>query len=405
LKILSKKQLIILLLGFSSGLPLALTGGTLQAWLREENIDLKTVGFFSAVSLPYTYKFLWAPALDSYSPLGMGRRRGWILFSQIGLILSLLFIGSLHPQSQLLLMSAAAVTIAFLSATQDIAIDAYRREILLDSELGEGAANSQLGYRLGMILSSGVALILADRFSWQIVYGAMAAALLVGVFTLFIAEEERQKVVSSPRLSDFIKPFREFFTRPLWWELIALVLLFKVTDSFAMALTTPFLLDIGFSKTEIGSVLKVIGVTATIFGSLLAGWYMRRIPLRKALIYFGLAQLLANFAYYGLSLVGHNTPIFISAVIIENFGSGLGTAAFVAFLMAITRKEFSATQYSLFTSIAALSRLAVQVPSGIVAEQLGWSNYFILSALLGIPAVLLVAQRFHYWALEGDKPR
>jgi len=292
-----------------------------------------------------------------------------------------------------------------LSATQDIAIDAYRREILLDSELGEGAANSQLGYRLGMILSSGVALILADRFSWQIVYGAMAAALLVGVFTLFIAEEERQKVVSSPRLSDFIKPFREFFTRPLWWELIALVLLFKVTDSFAMALTTPFLLDIGFSKTEIGSVLKVIGVTATIFGSLLAGWYMRRIPLRKALIYFGLAQLLANFAYYGLSLVGHNTPIFISAVIIENFGSGLGTAAFVAFLMAITRKEFSATQYSLFTSIAALSRLAVQVPSGIVAEQLGWSNYFILSALLGIPAVLLVAQRFHYWALEGDKPR
>ncbi len=405
MKILSKKQLIILLLGFSSGLPLALTGGTLQAWLREENIDLKTVGFFSAVSLPYTYKFLWAPALDSYSPLGMGRRRGWILFSQIGLILSLLFIGSLHPQSQLLLMSAAAVTIAFLSATQDIAIDAYRREILLDSELGEGAANSQLGYRLGMILSSGVALILADRFSWQIVYGAMAAALLVGVFTLFIAEEERQKVVSSPRLSDFIKPFREFFTRPLWWELIALVLLFKVTDSFAMALTTPFLLDIGFSKTEIGSVLKVIGVTATIFGSLLAGWYMRRIPLRKALIYFGLAQLLANFAYYGLSLVGHNTPIFISAVIIENFGSGLGTAAFVAFLMAITRKEFSATQYSLFTSIAALSRLAVQVPSGIVAEQLGWSNYFILSALLGIPAVLLVAQRFHYWALEGDKPR
>ena len=405
MKILSKKQLIILLLGFSSGLPLALTGGTLQAWLREENIDLKTVGFFSAVSLPYTYKFLWAPALDSYSPLGMGRRRGWILLSQIGLILSLLFIGSLHPQSQLLLMSAAAVTIAFLSATQDIAIDAYRREILLDSELGEGAANSQLGYRLGMILSSGVALILADRFSWQIVYGAMAAALLVGVFTLFIAEEERQKVVSSPRLSDFIKPFREFFNRPLWWELIALVLLFKVTDSFAMALTTPFLLDIGFSKTEIGSVLKVIGVTATIFGSLLAGWYMRRIPLRKALIYFGLAQLLANFAYYGLSLVGHNTPIFISAVIIENFGSGLGTAAFVAFLMAITRKEFSATQYSLFTSIAALSRLAVQVPSGIVAEQLGWSNYFILSALLGIPAVLLVAQRFHYWALEGDKPR
>ncbi len=413
----SKKQLIILLLGFSSGLPLALTGGTLQAWLKEENVDLGTIGLLSFIGIPYSYKFLWAPALDTIKISKLGLRRGWILATQLLLMAAIVGLGTLEPSkklelaavspaivsSQLPLVALVAILVAFLSATQDIAIDAYRRELLTDTELGQGAAVSQLGYRLGMILSSGIALILADIYSWHVVYYIMAAALLIGVAATLLSKEEESIKKSSPRLEDFLRPFNEFFTRKSCIELLLLILLYKVTDAFAMALTTPFLLELGFSKKEIGSVLKIVGVTATIVGSLVAGWLMTKLSLRQALIYFGLAQLLANLAYYSLSLVGADVRVFTVCVIIENFGSGLGTAAFVAFLMAITKKEFSATQYALFTSIAAFSRLLIQLPSGFVAQEIGWSNYFLLSVALGLPAVFLVVLRFRKWDLiNGD---
>ena len=399
---LNKKQLIILLLGFSSGLQLALTGGTLQAWLKDSKVDLSVIGYLSAVSVPYTYKFLWAPALDTVQVSSLGIRRGWILLTQFLLIASIVYLGSLNPESELSLVATIALAVAFFSATQDIAIDAFRREILLDSELGQGAATSQLGYRLGMILSSGIALILADKFGWHVVYYSMAASLLVGVGATLISEEPARGKRVSPKLADFVLPFKDFFKRSFWPEILLLILLYKITDAFAMALTTPFLIELGFTKTEIGSVLKIIGVSATILGSLLAGWLMTKLSLRSALIYFGMAQLLANFAYFALSLVGPSFEVFTISVIIENFGSGLGTAAFVAFLMTITSREFSATQYSLYTSIAALSRLLVQIPSGDIAKSLGWSGYFLLSVALGIPAVLLVTVRFNRWKLSKD---
>lgn len=401
---LNKKQFVILLLGFSSGLPLALTGGTLQAWLKESKVDLSLIGYLSAVSVPYTYKFLWAPALDTIQISSLGIRRGWILFSQFLLILAIIGLGSLNPTSELSMVATVALAVAFLSATQDIAIDAYRRELLSDSELGQGAAVSQLGYRLGMILSSGIALIIADNFGWSITYYVMAASLIIGVVATLVSTEPVQTKKSSPKLADFILPFKDFFSRAKWPELLLLILLYKVTDAFAMALTTPFLLELGFSKTDIGSVLKIVGVIATILGSLVAGWLMTRLSLRSALIYFGMAQLLANFAYYALSVIGPSFEVFTVSVIIENFGSGLGTAAFVAFLMAITNREFSATQYSLYTSIAALSRLLVQLPSGDIAKYCGWSGYFLLSVALGIPAVVLVMLRFNRWKLSPVSP-
>lgn len=398
-----RRKLIVLLLGFSSGLPLALTGGTLQAWLKGEGIDIKTIGLLNLVSLPYSYKFIWAPFVDSSRPLGMGRRRGWILITQLALIVTLLIQSTFIPSSELILFSTLSLAIAFFSATQDIAIDAYRREILPNEELGSGAALSQLGYRLGMILSSGVAMILADHFSWGAVYRIMALALSLGVVTTLLSTEPEVEGPARPSLKDYIEPFKEFLSRSKWWELLLLVLLYKLTDAFAMALTTPFLLDVGFTKTEIGSVLKVIGVAATIGGALLAGFLMEKITLKRALVVFGVAQLAANLAYAYLSIVGHDRPVFIVTVVIENFGSGLGTAAFVAFLMSITSRQFSGTQYAILTSLAALSRLGVQMPSGYLAEGLGWTNYFLLSVLLGFPAVILVYFRYDKWSINGSK--
>jgi len=398
-----RRKLVVLLLGFSSGLPLALTGGTLQAWLKDDGVDLKTIGFLSLITAPYTYKFLWAPLIDSTSPIQLGRRRGWMLLTQIGLVAMILAQSFFQPADGILFFASFAFGIALLSATQDIAIDAYRREILKTEELGAGAALSQLGYRLGMILSSGLALILADFYSWGFVYRLMAASLGIGLLTTFLCREPEIEGASLPKLRDFIEPFKEFFRRNLWWELLILVLIYKVTDSFAMALTTPFLIEIGFTKTEIGSVLKVIGVASTIGGAVVAGMLMAKLSLKQALWIFGLAQLIANLAYALLAWVGHNVPIFVAAVVVENFGSGLGTAAFVAFLMAITDKRFSGTQYALFTSIAALSRMAIQFPSGIVAERVGWTSYFLLSVALGLPAVCWVIARFDKWGLEGKK--
>jgi PAT family beta-lactamase induction signal transducer AmpG len=394
-----KRKLIVLLLGFASGLPLALTGGTFQAWLKDDGIDLQTIGFLSIITAPYTYKFLWAPLVDSTRPLGLGRRRGWILLTQLGLVAVLLIQSFFTPSGGLLLFAGLAFSLAVMSATQDIAIDAYRREILPDEELGSGAALSQLGYRLGMILSSGIALILADYMSWGSVYQLMAASLIIGMVTTLLSPEPLVEGVKLPKLSEFIEPFKEFFTRARWKELILLILIYKITDAFAMALLTPFLMEIGFSKAEIGSVLKVIGVASTIGGALVAGALMERMTLKQSLWIFGLAQLLANLSYAWLATVGHNFPVFVTSVIIENFGAGLGTAAYVAFLMAVTDKRFSGTQYALFTSIAALSRIAVQFPSGVVATSIGWPLYFLLSVALGIPAVIWVLLRYDRWGL------
>ncbi len=398
-----RRKLVILLLGFSSGLPLALTGGTLQAWLKDSNVSLETIGFLSLITVPYTYKFLWAPVLDSTSFFGLGRRRGWMLFTQVALIAALVFMSVLTPAGDLKLFAMTALCVALVSATQDIAIDAYRREILPDEELGMGAALSQLGYRLGMILSSGVALILADHFTWDIVYQIMAMSIFIGVATTLLCKEpeiERKQILT---LKDYFAPFKEFFTRQRWFELMLLILLYKITDAFAFALSTAFLLETGFSKTEIGSVMKIIGVAATIGGSLIAGALMEKITLKKALIVFGIIQLSVNLAFAQLSIVGHNLRVFVQAVILENFGSGLGTAAYVAFLMKITERRFSAAQYALFTGLAAFSRIAVQAPSGYAARYLGWTNYFLLSAALGIPAVLLIAMRYDKWRLEEPK--
>jgi PAT family beta-lactamase induction signal transducer AmpG len=396
-------MLVALLMGFACGLPLLLTLGLLQAWMKESGIDLTWIGMITLVQIPYTWKFIWAPFMDRFIPPFLGRRRGWLIMAQIGLMFSIIALGFSDPIEKTGLMVLAAVLVAFFSASQDIVVDAYRREDLADEELGLGSSLYIYGYRIGMWLAGGGGLILADHFSYSSVYAIMALCMLVGVFTtLFAPEPEIEGKPPQNMKAAILDPLRDYFRRneALW--VLAFILLFKVGDTMAAAITMPFYLDIGFTKTEIGTVVKVFGSWAMIVGAILGGVIMLRLGINRSLWIFGVLQALSTAGFALLARIGQSIPVLSGVIAFENLSSGMGTAAFVAFMASITNKRFTATQYALLTSIMGMPRVVASAPTGFMAKHMGWEGFFIFCALIAIPGILLLL-KFAPWK-SGPKP-
>lgn len=388
------KMAALLFLGFSSGLPLFLTSRTLQAWMSKEGVDLETLGYVSLLSLPYALKFLWAPVLDRFVPPLLGRRRGWLVITQVALLLAIAAMSLHDPRQGLQLLAVNAMLIAFLSASQDIAFDAYRVDVLEEREMGAGAALGVLGYRIALLLTGGLALVLADRMPWPTVYLLMALLMGIGVVAAVFAPEPVMRDAPPMTLaSAVIDPFREFFARtgPVWGlVLLFFTICYQLADRFAANLATPFLLDVGFSQTDIGVVQGGIGLGATIVGVLAGGGLIAKLGINRSVWIFAFLQVGSNLAYWWVAQTGADRGSLVAAIVVENFSGGLVTAVFVAFMMSLCSKRFSATQYALLSSLMAAARDVLVAPSGGVAEQTGWSTYFLLTLLAGIPAIVLL---------------
>jgi len=401
----SRRMFLILLLGFSSGIPLALTASTLQAWMASVGVNLKTIGAFSLVGLPYSLKFLWAPVMDRFIPPFLGRRRGWMIVSQLGLAALIAAMAFSNPITAPGVLAIIAVLVTFFSASQDIVIDAYRTEILEQHEYGAGAGVFIMGYRIAMLVSGAVALILSDHLSWRTVYLAMAATLVIGfVATVFGPEPGASQRAPRSITDAVVQPFLEFFRRTGSVEILLFIILYKLGDVAAGSMTTPFMIQIGFSRTDIGTVNKVLGLIATIAGTLAGGTLIIKIGIRKGLLFFGLCAACSNALFMLLAHVGHNLGVMTLAVGVENLCTGMGTAAFTAFLMSLCDQRFTATQYALLTSFMALSRVFVGPPAGYWAQTVGWQPYFLTCVLLAIPGLLLLVLRYHKWAFPGSSP-
>lgn len=398
--LLSRKMLVCVFTGFSSGLPLYLLLNLLPAWLRSEGIDLKTIGFFALIQFPYTWKFLWAPLLDRYGIPGFGRRRGWMLLTQIGLWLAIGGLGGLDPKGDIWPVLGLAALLAFLSGTQDIALDAFRREILSDSELGLGNAVHVNAYRIAGLVPGSLSLILADHLPWSEVFWITGAFMLPGMLMALLVKEPRVAGTPKTLRQAVLEPFHEFVGRQGWrgaLTVLAFIFLYKLGDSLCTALATPFYLDMGFSKTDIGLIAKHAGLWPAVCGALLGGLWMVRLGIHRALWLFGVVQLLSIFGFAWLAAQGHfaeiggNQRIALAAVIgVEALGVGLGTAAFVAFIASATHPAYTATQLALFTSLAAVPRTFVNASAGWLVESLGWYGFFWLCAGLALPGMALL---------------
>jgi PAT family beta-lactamase induction signal transducer AmpG len=395
-------MLICVFTGFSSGLPLYLLLNLLPAWLRSEEVDLKTIGLFALIQFPYTWKFLWAPLLDRYV-LPLGRRRGWMLMTQIGLLFSIAALGLFSPAAALGSVVWLAIFIALFSATQDIALDAFRREILPEAELGLGNSVHVNAYRVAGLVPGSLSLILADFLPWGQVFLITALFMLPGLLlALFAAEPVIVKSAPKTLREAVVEPFHEFIHRAGWREavlILAFIFFYKLGDSMCTALATPFYLDMGFAKSQIGVVAKNAGLWPAVFGGLLGGLWMVKIGINRALWLFGMVQLLSIFGFAWLAWLGPRVEVGTAALAqlalvigFEALGVGLGTAAFVAFIARSTNPLYTATQFALFTSLAAVPRTFFNSATGFLVEQMGWVGFFLLCAVLGLPGMLLLVK-------------
>lgn len=395
--IFSGRMLVSLIMGFSCGLPLLLTISVLQAWMTEEGVDLTSIGMIALVGLPYTVKFLWAPFLDRFTLPFFGRRRGWLLVTQLTLMFSIAGLGLTDPGGNLWMVAFAAFLVTFFSASQDIVVDAYRREDLSDQELGLGSSLYVNGYRVGMLLASGGGLIMADHMPFSMVYLIMAGCMLVGVVTTLLAPEPVTPAGTPQNMKEaVIDPMVEYFSRQgaLW--MLAFILAYKIGDTMASAMTMPFYLDIGFSKSEIGTVVKLFGFWATIAGGLAGGVVMLRLGINRALWIFGFLQAISTAGFAVLARIGYSIPALSGVIAFENLSSGMGTAAFIAFMASITNKKFTATQYALLTSLMGVPRVLASAPTGFFAKNFGWAGFFIFCTLIAVPGMLLLL-KFAPW--------
>jgi len=388
----SRNISIMLILGFSSGLPLPLTGGTLQAWLTMSGVDLRTIGIFSLVGLPYTLKFLWSPVMDRFVPPWLGRRRGWIILTQVCLLSAIAFMSFISPQHAPLMLASTAIFIAFMSASQDIVIDAYRTDVLKESERGLGAATFVTGYRIAMLIGGALALIMADNIGWRNTYVLMAILMFVGMSGTILGHEPDKKVIPPKTLEEAVwGPLKDFFSRPSAIDMLSLIILYKLGDAYAGTMTTTFLLRaVEFSATEVGTINKGMGLIATIVGALFGGTIMVRLGLYRSLMAFGFLQMISNLTFMLLALTGKNYGIMVFAVAFENLSGGMGTAAFVALLMALCNKRYSATQFALLSSLSALGRVFISPTSGYVIESIGWAMFFLLTTFTALPGLWLL---------------
>lgn len=389
-----RKMAAILLLGFSSGLPLFLTSQTLQAWMTVEGVDLATIGMFSLVALPYSLKFLWAPVMDRFIPPFLGRRRGWLVITQVALLLAIGAMALHDPSRSLQLLALNAILIAFFSASQDIVFNAYQIDALTEREMGAGAAIGVLGYRVALILTGSIALILADRIPWPTVYLLMAALMLVGLAAAFWAPEPVLSEAPPQSLREsVVDPLVEFFQRTglIWGVLILLfVILYQLPDRFGQNMATPFLLEIGFSQTEVGAIRGGIGIVATIVGVLAGGAVIAAIGINRSVWIFAALQILSNLVYYWIAMVGPDRGVLVIAIVLENLAGGMVTAVFVAYMMSLSSRRFSATQFALLTSMMTAARDVIAAPAGGFAESMGWPTYFLFTLAIGVPALLLL---------------
>ncbi|TSA12374.1 MAG: MFS transporter [Betaproteobacteria bacterium] len=388
----SPRVAAVLLLGFSSGLPLALTGGTLQAWLTVSGADIMTIAWFSWIGIPYLLKFLWSPLMDRYVPPLLGRRRGWMLLTQLSLVVGIVGMAISPPNANLWLLGCLALWVAFASASQDIVIDAYRTDLLPAAERGMGAAVSVLGYRLAMLASGGLALILADQIGWRLTFFAMAGLMGVGIVTSVVAPEPAVRVTPPRSLREaVVEPLKDLLSRPGALQLLALIALYKFGDALAGTLTTAFLLrGVGFSLTDVGTINKALGLVSLLAGGLVGGLLLVRMSLTRALLLFGVLQAVSNLSFALLAWAGKSYPLLVFAVGFENLASGMGTAAFVAFAMALCNHSFSATQYALLSALASLGRVLFGPLTGGMVETLGWANFFVLTFVAALPGLWLV---------------
>ena len=395
------RMLAILVMGFASGLPLALTGATLAVWMRQDGLSLTAIGLFALVGLAYNVKFLWAPLLDQVRLpwLGrrMGRRRSWTLFVQAALFAAILLLAGSDPAGAPLATAVAAVTVAFLSASQDVVIDAFRVELLDEREQGAGAAATQVGYRLGMVASGAGALYLGEFFGWAVAYSGMALLLLPAMAAVWATPEPAASTRGAgPQApaqwlrAAFLEPLVDLTRRAHWVPILVFILLFKLGDALAGVMTSAFYVDMGFTRIEIANVSKVFGVAATIAGVLAGGAIVYRLGVLRALLVTGVLQMLSNLMFAAQAVVGHSVPVLMVTIGVENLTGGMGSAAFVAYLSSLCSLAYTATQYALLSSLAAVARTTLSAAGGALAQGLGWIPFFAVSTLAAVPGLLLL---------------
>lgn len=400
------KLRIILLLGFSSGLPLMLTYSTLSAWLGDVGVDKTTIGLFALVGIAYSFNYLWAPLVDHVKiPLlhRLGRRRGWMLFAQLVLMVAIALMGMTNPAESPIYTAFFAVCVAFASATQDIVIDAYRTEILDKKQFGEGAAVAVFGYRIGMLVAGAGALFIADYLSWHMAYLVMACSVGVGMAAVLFAKEPEPPEDEAEPQTDvvhaverkikqaIIDPFINFMQRKGWWLLLLFILCSKLSDAFAGFMINPFLLEIGFTKSEIAEIGKIYGFVATTIGTILGAAMIRKLGIIKSLWISIIFQMAANLVYITQAQVGAEVWMLTLTVTADNLSAGMAISTVIAFMMSLCNIRYTATQYALLSSLAGMGRTTLSAGSGWVADTYGWEQFFILSATLGIPALLALA--------------
>lgn len=414
-----RRMLCILFLGFSSGLPLALTGATLALWLAKTGVDKTTIGVFALVGIPYTLKFLWAPALDGLRlPLLtrlLGRRRGWAIVTQIALALSVLALGTADPGARIGLTAALALLVSFCSASQDIVVDAYRVEILREHEQGAGAAAIQIGYRIGMLASGAGALYIADGLGWMAAFWSMAALVGVGMAAILLNPEppppENMKTAENRTPGEWlhdhvISPFADFLARPGWVAILLFILLFKFGDAVAGVMTSPFYVEIGFSLTEIANVSKVFGLGATIAGAVIGGVMVARLGIMRALVIAGILQMASNLMFVAQAAAGYDIAMLTLTIAVENLSGGMGTAAFVAYLSSLCSFAFTATQYALLSSFMAVGRTVLSSSGGWLADRMDWISFFLISTAAAVPGLVLLFWMMKWFpAAPGDQKR
>ncbi len=407
-----KRLLVIGLLGFSSGLPLLLTGATLAIWMKEQGISNTAIGLFVLVGLPYNLKFLWAPVIDHlplpYLTARLGRRRSWTVLIQLCLMGAVVWLGSLDPAGQLSLMVPAAVTVAFLSASQDIVIDAYRIESLQDHEQGAGSAMTQVGYRFGLLAAGAGALHLAERIDWAWVYAIEGLLVCIGLTAILWGPEPAPgagltkappPTAMATLRAAVIEPFSNFMARPGWLGIVLFILLYKFGDAFAGAMANPFYVEMQFSKAEIANISKIFGMLATLVGVFAGGLMVFRYGIMMSLLVAGILQMASNLMFAVQAMVGHDLAMLAVTIGAENLAGGMGSAAFVAYLSSLCDVRYTATQYALLSSLMAVGRTVLSASSGWLADRVDWIWFFLISTAVALPGLLLLL-----WLMRASRP-
>lgn len=400
--LMNRRLLVVMLHGFAAGIPFTLVNEVLQSWLTVEKVSIVTIGLFAYVQTPYAWKFVWAPFLDRYRLPILGRRRGWIFLFQLLLLISIAVMGFSKPASSLTFTALAALLVAFFSASHDIVVDAYRADVLLPGERGPGSSYYVIFYRLASFFAGGIALILADHVSWRVVYILMSVTMTIGVFATLIAPEPDSDIQPPASLLQASwLPLKEFFSRPAAIEVLIFALIYKVDANIAQALMSTFFLKTGFTLTELGAIRKTASIVGSLAGTAVGGFAMVKLGMKRSLWVFGLLQGIVGICFVIMTYLGRNQTMLAVTVFSEFFFSGMGTAAYAAFFLAICDRRYSATQYALLTSLMAQSRILISAQMGFLQQAVGWRNYFLISIVAMIPGLLMLT-RYDRWQIRDE---